>query len=267
MLEGNILKMKSKLLDTVEYSLPLSGKEIGMNQFLGKHIKLEFTGIINDIHDGKEIKKSFGQGFSYPNFMKLACNDACILSPEKCHFHLGTCREPEWGKENCFIDHYVYLSLTSGMKVGITRHSQVPTRWIDQGAVAALPLVKVKDRLTSGLIEKELKTIMSDKTSWQRMLKNEVQEVDLEDERERLYDEFADLFDDMDAEDIEDGVTKINYPVLEYPKKVKSMNFDKQDIVEGTLLGIKGQYLMLDTGVINMRRHQGYYVKLSSNEI
>jgi len=260
---GNILKMKSMLLDTVEYSLPIGEQYLSMNQFLGKSIKLEFNGVINCIETGNKIKKTYGQGYSYDSFMKLAACDLCIVKPELCHYHKETCREPEWGLKNCFIPHVIYLSDTSSLKVGITRETQVPTRWIDQGATSAIPLVRVENRYTSGLIEVELKSNFSDKTNWRNMLKGINGDFNLEEERERVFEEFADLFDDMGAEEIEDGVTEINYPVLEYPEKITSLSFDKQPVIEGILQGIKGQYLIFDTGVINMRKHQGYFIEVS----
>lgn len=261
--EGNILKMKSKLSDVVEYSLPLSGVGVPMNEMIGKKVTLEFSGIINCIATGEKIKKAYGQGYSYKAFITLAECDSCIMRPELCHYDQGTCREPKWGEEHCMIEHYVYLSVTDQMKVGITRHTQIPTRWIDQGASYAIPLVKVKDRKTSGMIEAEIKKTMSDKTNWRKMLENVVPEIDLHEERERLYEEFGDLFDTYDAQDLDDDITEIRYPVLEYPTKVKSLSFEKTPKIEGVLMGIKGQYLIFDIGVINMRKYQGYYINLS----
>ena len=260
---GNILKMKSKLDEVVEYKLPIGDELLLMNQFLEKKIKLEFSGEIHCIDSGKKIKKTYGQGYSYDSFMKLAACDMCIVKPELCHYHKGTCREPEWGEKNCFSPHVIYLSDTSSLKVGITRKSQVPTRWIDQGAIKAIPLVEVENRLISGQIEVELKQAFNDKTNWRNMLKGLESDIDLEEEKERVFEEFADLFDDMGAEEIEDPMVEINYPVVEYPKKITSLSFDKTAKVEGTLLGIKGQYLIFDSGVINIRKHQGYQIKIS----
>ncbi|MDD0853770.1 DUF2797 domain-containing protein [Halobacteriovorax sp. GB3] len=264
-MEGNILKMKSSLEEVVQYSLPLGDELLEMNPLIGKKVKITFEGRINDIYNGELIKKSYGQGFSYKSFITLARCDSCIVKPELCHYEEGTCREPKWGEENCLIPHYIYLSVTDQMKVGITRHTQLPTRWIDQGASYALPIAEVSTRKISGLIETEIKSIMSDKTNWRKMLKNEVPEIDLYEERERVFEQFGDLFDEFDALDLDDDLTEIKYPVLEYPEKVTSMSLDKKPIVEGTLMGIKGQYLIFDNGVINMRKHQGYYIKIEAN--
>jgi len=216
---GNILKMKSSLGNKVTYQLPIGDELLTMNQFLNKKISLEFDGQINCIDTKKKIKKTFGQGYSYDSFMKLACCDVCIVKPELCHFEKGTCREPEWGLANCFKPHVVYLSDTSSIKVGITRESQVPTRWIDQGATRAIPLISVENRLISGQVEVELKNMFHDKTNWRNMLKGISSGEDLVQLKEDVFEEFGDLFDDMGAEEIEEGVIEINYPVIEYPKK------------------------------------------------
>ena len=260
---GNILKMQGSLGDTVTYHLPIGEERLYLNQLLETKLKIEFTGTINCIDSGKKIKKSYGQGFSYDSFIKLAACDVCIVKPELCHYDKGTCREPDWGLKNCFQPHVVYLSDTSSIKVGITRQSQVPFRWIDQGATQAIPVVQVENRLISGQVEVELKSMFDDKTNWRNMLKGLTSELDLEEQKEQIFDQFGDLLDDMGADEIETGIVDIKYPVVEYPKKIVSLGFDKNPIIEGILLGIKGQYLIFDVGVINMRKHQGYELKIS----
>ncbi len=194
----------------------------------------------------------------------------CIIKPELCHYRLGTCREPEWGEKHCMQDHYVYLANSSGVKVGITRHSQVPTRWIDQGAVQVLPIMKVISRYLSGLAEIIIAKHVSDKTSWQKMLKNQVQMLDLIAKRDELLEvcseEFTQLEQQFDEQAIQllpkQQVVEISYPIRQYPLQVKSFNFDKSTEVAGVLQGINGQYLLLDTGVVNIRRFAGYEVEL-----
>lgn len=270
--EGDIRKMQSTLTDSaVDYALPMGDSTVPLNALLGESISLSFLGAIHCVHCGRKTKKSFNQGYCYPCFRRLAQCDSCIMSPEKCHYAAGSCREPEWGDANCMVDHFVYLANTSGLKVGITRGTQVPTRWIDQGASQALPAFRVASRLDSGLVEVTFAAHVADKTAWQRMLKGANDPMDLPAERARLMETCTDAIealqrdrgiDAITALDTED-VTEINYPVLEYPSKVKSMTFDKVPEVSGTLMGIKAQYLILDTGVINMRRHAGYAVALS----
>ncbi len=265
---GALHKMHTTLKDQVEYRLELSDTLV-LNELLGKRISISYEGQINCTHCGRKTKKSFSQGHCYPCFTKLAQCDTCIMSPEKCHFAAGTCRDENWAEQNCFTDHFVYLSNTSSLKVGITRHTQLPTRWIDQGAVEALVLYRVADRRLSGLVETEFKSLVKDKTNWRAMLKGDVTEMSLEDERERLAHEMAPTIDALMKKEglqalspLGEGPVSIEYPVLEYPTKITSFNLDKAPRVEGTLMGIKGQYLILDTGVINMRKFTGYQVKI-----
>ena len=161
--------------------------------------------------------------------------------------------------------HYIYLAKTSHLKIGITRQTHVPGRWIDQGADEVLPILKVKDRLNSGLVEVELSKSISDKTDWRAMLLGTTCSDDLISMRESLFNTYGDLLDDLEAEEVgSDEIVKINYPILKYPTKVTALSFDKDKTVEGTLQGIKGQYLILDTGVINIRKFQGYAIDLLS---
>ena len=186
------------------------------------------------------------------------------MRPETCHYHLGTCREPEWGLSNCFTPHIVYLANSSGVKVGITRTTNTPSRWIDQGAISALPILQVKTRLDSGLIEKNLKSFIADKTNWRAMLKNETEPADLVATRASLLGEISSLVDKLDAKTCPDDVINIDYPVLKYPTKVVSLSFDKTPVISGVLDGIKGQYLLLESGVLNVRKFSSYHLTLST---
>jgi hypothetical protein len=267
---GNLRKMRTELATPVNYSLLLNDEAIPMNPLLGRELKLSFTGTINCVHCARLTKKSFNQGYCYPCFTRLAQCDSCIIKPEKCHYAAGTCREPEWGEANCFQPHYVYLANSSGLKVGITRHNQIPTRWIDQGAVAAVPVMRVSSRQISGLMEVAFKDHVADKTSWQKMLKGVIEPLDMLARRDELLEQvqpaMATLQERFGADAVEllpdAEVVEIEYPVLAYPAKVKSFNFDKDPLVQGTLQGIKGQYLIFDSGVINMRKFGGYEISL-----
>ena len=269
---GAVRKMKTELVNPVSYTMLLGEHAIPMNQYLGQQLQLEFHGAINCIHCDRKTSKSFNQGYCYPCFKRLAQCDSCIVSPEKCHYAAGTCREPEWGEQHCMIDHIVYLANTSGTKVGITRGSQVPTRWMDQGATQARPIFRVSNRLQSGLVETAFKSHIADKTNWQAMLKSDAEPVDLEVVRQRLMMDCASELNALLQTHGIQAITElpdepdvhISYPVLEYPTKVKSLNLDKTPVIGGTLLGIKGQYLMFDTGVINMRKYGGYNVSLQT---
>ncbi len=267
---GCLRKMKTELTHPVSYRLPLSDQLVDLNPLIGQQLTLRYSGRFFCIHCNRKSSKSFNQGYCYPCFISLAQCDMCIMKPESCHYDKGTCREPEWGEAFCFQPHYVYLANSTGIKVGITRQTQIPTRWIDQGAVQALPILKVQSRYISGLVEVVIANHVSDKTSWQRMLKNQLESVDLLARRDELLTEcrtdLTGLTQRFGAQALEylpeAEVVDIQFPVNVYPLKVKSFNFDKQPEVSGVLQGIKGQYLMFDTGVLNIRKFAGYEVEL-----
>lgn len=250
------------------YSIAVGDTRIPLNDLIGRPLRLDFDGVIRCVHCDRKTNKSFNQGFCYPCFRKLAACDSCIMSPEKCHYHLGTCREPEWGETHCMVEHVVYLANSSGLKVGITRASQVPTRWIDQGAVDAIPMVRVASRYIAGLVEVACKTHVADRTNWRAMLKGDVPELDLAKERQRMLGLIAADLDALRQTHGEDSIRAVDeeglglsYPVQIWPEKIKTHNLDKTPEVEGVLEGIKGQYLILDTGVINIRKFTGYEVR------
>lgn len=269
---GNILKMQTTLGDSaknqpVQYQLPIGEKLLAMNEHIGETIKLTYQGEINCVACGRKTKKSFAQGHCYPCFRSLASCDMCIMKPETCHYAEGTCRQPEWGESHCFIPHYVYLANSSGIKVGITRGTQIPTRWMDQGAAQALPVFQVATRLQSGLLEVVLKQHISDRTDWRKMLKADAEPLDLKALGDDLLDKCSNEIAKIKSEQgdaaiqaIDEHVVEISYPVSTYPEKIKSLNFDKQPEIEGVLKGIKGQYLILDTGVLNIRKFSGYNI-------
>ncbi|WP_205859280.1 DUF2797 domain-containing protein [Pleionea sediminis] len=267
MITGTLNKLKSQLESPVQYFLPVGEEDIGLNPLIGQKIRMEHTGNIYCSNCAKKTKKSFSQGYCYPCMKKLARCDMCIMKPETCHYHEGTCREPEWGETHCFIPHYVYLSNTSGLKVGITRHSQIPTRWIDQGATQAMILFKVATRQQSGFVETLFKDLIADKTNWRAMLKGNADSVDLAERGESLKNELSASLNQLisehgenEIEFMKSDVVDINYPVEAFPTKIASHNFDKNPVVEGVLMGIKGQYLLLDTGVINIRKFTSYEI-------
>lgn len=263
---GNVRKMRSELAEPVKYYLPIGDKELNMNDFLGKEISLEYMGEIHCIKCGRKTNKSFSQGFCYPCFVSAPETEECVLRPELCLAHEGKARDMEYAERNCLTEQVVYLSVTSGLKVGVTRNTQVPTRWIDQGAVLAIELSRTPNRYTAGLVEVALKAYMKDKTNWRAMLKNEISfEGDLLKEKDRAIDLLpAELTEYRSGND---QITYIQYPVIQFPKKVSSLNFDKDPIVRGKLTGIKGQYLIFDDeSVINIRKFGGYLVKISSGE-
>jgi hypothetical protein len=250
-------------MGSAQYQLPIGDKLLNMNDLIGETIQLEFNGQISCANCGKATNKSYSQGYCYPCCQKLARCDLCIMKPETCHHHLGTCREPQWGLDNCFAPHVIYLANSSGVKVGITRKSNIPSRWIDQGAVSALPILEVDTRLKSGQIEVALKDFVNDKTNWRKMLKNEVEEIDLLQVRDELLPKVQILVNELGAKTLNNETLEINYPVVEYPNKISSLNFDKTPLISGVLKGIKGQYLILDVGVLNIRKFGSYNITLT----
>ncbi|VAX13573.1 FIG00953934: hypothetical protein [hydrothermal vent metagenome] len=269
---GHLRKMLTSLEVPVQYHLPLDEERVDMNSLIGQPISLNFVNEIHCLACGRKTSKSFNQGYCYPCFKKLAQCDSCIIKPELCHYDQGSCREPEWGEQHCLQDHIVYLANSSAIKVGITRSSQIPTRWIDQGASSALPIFRVKNRLLSGRIEVILKQHISDRTDWRKMLRGKPETLDLADKRDALLAICKNEIDELMAESAAGAVTRlasetpvnIEFPVNHYPAKVSSFNFDKTPEINGVLNGIKGQYLILDSGVLNIRKFGGYRVRLQT---
>lgn len=260
---GNVRKMRVQLEQPVSYTLNLDEAEVDMNALVGQPIELKYLGEIHCKICGRKTKKSFGQGFCFKHFRDAPENSECIIRPELCEGHLGKGRDPEWEQIHHVQPHVVYLAVASGLKVGVTREQQVPTRWIDQGAWKAIRLAETPHRRLAGEIEVALKNHISDKTHWQKMLKNVLAtDLDLLEEKARMTELIPEALRVHASEN--DEIVEIEYPVQQFPTKVKSINFDKQDTLAGTLQGIKGQYLLFDEGrVINLRKHTGYRVQLS----
>jgi hypothetical protein len=262
MKEGILLKMQTDLRDEVEYVLSLGTEKIEMNKLIGRMISFKYLDTIHCIRCGRKTSKSFAQGYCYPCFTTAPETSECVLKPELCQAHEGISRDMQWSEQHCLQDHIVYLALSSGVKVGVTRASQVPTRWIDQGAWKTIRLARTPNRYLAGRIEVALKAHMSDKTNWRHMLTNKLAEnVDLFKEKEKAAGNLDQEFSQYVIPD--DQITEINYPVTEYPDKVKSLGFDKTKFIESVLIGIKGQYLILEEGaVLNVRKHSGYLVAM-----
>lgn len=260
----------------VEYKFILDREEVDLPFQLGQEIEIEATGQIFCVSCGNKTPKSYSQGHCFKCFKTKASCDLCIMKPETCHYHLGTCREESFAQSVCFQPHIVYLANSSALKVGITRLGQMPTRWLDQGATQALPLMKVGSRRLSGQLEILFGTEVADKTDWRKLLKGEAAPLDLIQIRDELVERFApkirDIHDQF-AQNLdfneqieylaEEQPRQFIYPVEHYPEKIKSHNLDKTPVIRGVLHGIKGQYLLLDTGVINIRKYTGYELKIS----
>lgn len=260
---GNIRKMRTELADPVRYYLPVGEEEVCMNDLIGKELEMEFLGEINCIRCGRKTSKSFAQGYCFPCFRSAPETEDCVLHPELCRAHEGVARDMEYAERHCLTDQVVYLSLTSGLKVGVTRIAQVPYRWIDQGAVRAIEIARAPNRYTAGLIEVFLKDHVNDKTNWRSMLKNELLfRGDLVSQKRAVLALLPAALAEFGTGN--DAITEIHYPVETYPAKVSSLNLDKDPEVDGLLIGIKGQYLIFSEGkVINIRKFGGYKIRLN----
>lgn len=258
--KGLIEKMRVSLNNPIEYSFDLDSV-VHMNDWIGKNIHLEWTGKIVCCNCGKTTKNSFGQGFCYPCFMSAPQAAPCIISPELCRAHLGEGRDLDWEEKHHNQPHIVYLAVSDAVKVGVTSASNKLTRWIDQGAHQAIIFAEVPNRYLAGTIEVALKQHFTDKTNWQRMLRNEISsDLDLVEEKGNAEDLLP--FDMRDFVSGNDEIITLDYPVLQFPSKVKSIGFDKSPTVKGKLVGIKGQYLLFeDQTVINIRKHTSYEVE------
>jgi hypothetical protein len=262
---GTLRKMTARLSEPVSYEFVDAldpQRRAHVNELLGRRIRLSHEGAFRCIHCGGSMKKPYGEGSCYPCFIRLPQNDICIVKPELCHFHntADPCRDPAWGERNCFIPHLLYLAAGAGLKVGITRHTQVPTRWIDQGASRAVAILRLPDRLSVGRAERLVSEIFPDRTPWQKMLRHELAAVDLEEARDRALAHLQGRIEGEVVEPLE--IVSIDYPALGWPSKVRSVNLERSPAVEGRLLAVKGQYLLLEELVINLRKHSGFLVRV-----
>jgi hypothetical protein len=247
----------------VMYALRLGEDTVALDQLVGTELAIRFTGTMSCVNCGRTVKKFFGQGFCWNCFSTAPDASECIVRPELCRAHLGEGRDSAWEQAHHLTEHVVYLSQTGGIKVGVTRATQVPTRWIDQGAVAALIIARTPYRQLAGLIEVELKKIFADRTNWRAML------TEVKADGEALFTArklaFAALALELGAYTVdEEAPLVLHYPVLDMPPKVNSVSLEKQPMIEGRLIGIKGQYLIFSDGrVFNVRNHAGHHISLN----
>lgn len=235
--------------------------KVEINSWVGKSISLRFTGDIHCIATGKKIKKTYGEGLSYDAFLSSPLNSPSIVHPELSRIHEGIAlRDFAWEQEHHNRPHYVYLSLTSHVKVGVTRDTNLFSRWIDQGATEGIRLAYAPYRQLAGAIEVALKEHFSDKTAWQAMLKGQCAHgSSLSEEKDRALQLLPEEFHGFIDED--DTVVGIEYPIVQLPAKPTSLKAETTPEFSGKLLGIKGQYWLLDGDrVFNVRSHAGYQV-------
>ena len=263
---NNILrKMSTKLSNKVEYFLEIHDKQYKINDYLGSFISIEWSGQVV-CECGKKMKKFYRPGYCYKCYWESPTASQSIFKPELCTAHLNIEeRDLEWEKKFQIAPHYVYLANSSGIKVGITRKEQKVTRWMDQGASQAILLAEVPNRRLSGDIEVALKKFVKDITNWRKMLSGEPEPIDLIKIKSELSMYVPEELKKYIVTD--NNVTEISYPVVEYPKKIKSLKLEKQNHIKGELKGIKGQYLLFDQDrVFNVRSHSGFIVNLSMQQ-
>ncbi len=259
--QGLLKKMQTEYKKVIHYFLETDNDVLEVNQLIGKSLRISF--ISHQCTNCGKAKKIYRQGNCYDCFYANAQVGDWVMRPELSKAHLGIeDRDLDYEKSVQLKPHIVYLAVSSNLKVGVTRKTQVPTRWIDQGASQAIAILETPNRYLAGIAEVALKEYMSDKTSWQKMLKNEVATIDLIAEKNKIKDllpeETKPYFLDSNKE-----VYHFEYPVVQYPTKIKSVNFDKIPTIEGVLKGVKGQYLLFENGqVLNVRNHEGFVVEI-----
>lgn len=264
MLAGLAMAKNGTETAQVEYALDLAGGAIPLGDRISTEFTLRFTGARTCISCGRSVRKFYGQGTCYPCLRNAPEASPCIIRPELCRAHLGEGRDMQWELDHHMQEHIVYLSFTGDVKVGVTRITQVPVRWIDQGAMLAVPIARVPYRQLAGAVEVDLKRLFSDRTDWRRMLllsDPEVGEAPLREARERALREV-----DLELREYmlpNEPLTSLSYPLISVPPKLVSVQLDKLPEVTGRLQGIKGQYLVWSDGrVLNVRNHMGYHVVL-----
>lgn len=259
--EGILTKMKTEMGDIVQYYLLFEQDFLNLNQVLNKRLAINF--LFYKCVNCNRNKKVFANGVCYHCFMLLPQMGQWVMRPELSTAHEGKAdRDLDYEREAQLQPHVVYLANSSNVKVGVTRKSQIPERWIDQGAHEAIEIVEVPNRYLAGITEVALKEHVSDKTNWRRMLANDLEDLDLvkikEDLRQHLPEEVQEFYL-PDVKELE-----IKFPVVSYPPKCKTLNLTKMPFYDGILKGIKGQYLIFEDGMVfNVRKHEGFVVSLT----
>ena len=259
--EGVLTKMQSEFGNPIQYYLEFENSFLNVNQVLGKEITIKLEGF-QCLNCGKR-KKIFRQGFCYDCFYASPSAGDWIMKPELSTAHLGIAdRDLDYESKVQLQPHIVYLATSSEVKVGVTRKTQVPTRWIDQGAEKAIAIVEVPNRYLAGITEVALKEHFADKTNWRKMLTNDIVTNDLILEKAKVESLLPLEVKEYFFYD-KNEVYEMMYPILDYPKKISSLSLEKNPNFKGVLIGIKGQYLLFEDGtVFNVRSSEGSVVRV-----
>src|SRR5690554_2564034 len=261
--QGVLTKMQTENGSPIQYYLIFDNDFLHVNQLLDKKVSITFLRY-QCLTCGLQ-KRIYRQGCCYDCFFQSPHTAAWVISPELSKAHLDIeDRDLVYEKEIQLRPHVVYLANSSNIKVGVTRKSQIPYRWIDQGAHEAIEIVEVPNRYLAGIVEVALKDHISDKTNWRMMLRNDLKDEDLvhwrNDLKKYIPEEAAAYYLENNAE------TNLQFPVLKYPEKPKPLNLIKSPYYEGVLKGIKGQYLLFDDDtVFNVRSNEGFVVSIRVN--
>jgi len=270
MLEGVLQRLAVEAGDPARYQLVVAkadnaGGEVHenfpLNPLINRGLRIEFNGRITCAACGADTRRSYGEGHCYGCFRRLAACDLCVVSPVRCHFAQGTCREPQWGEAFCMQPHLVYLANSSGVKVGITTEGGQVGRWLDQGATQGLVIARATTRHLAGVLEDRLAQRVSDRTDWRRLLSRDAEPIDLPAQREMLREAAGALPEGVDWLENE-PVLGLRFPVQSYPRRLVRLRLEEAATVSGRLLGIKGQYLLFEHGVLNVRRHRSFHVRV-----
>lgn len=267
--QGFIRGLHHEVANPIAYKFATDAGSVIVNDLLGQTVTVRFAGEKACIACGRRVKKLYQNGYCFPCVTSLAECDLCIVKPHDCHFHKGTCRDDSYGLSQCMIPHYVYLAYSSDVKVGLTRKGRELTRWVDQGASAAVLVAQTPTRKAAGELEMQIASFLPDKTQWRKMLAlgentNGVQEALLESYEKVGGFIRSQLPDTHLVED--DTVHAFHYPRLsDVSFPMKSLSLDRTPEIAGRLLGVKGQYLLFDQGVFNVKRHSGMKVELTAS--
>ncbi len=261
MVEGVLKKMITEYESPIQYYLSLSDDIINVNSLIDKKVSLTFKGY--ECLSCKKQTTLYRQGFCKNCFFSIPQAAEWVLKPELSKAHLEQeDRDLNFEKQMQLQPHIVYLAYTSHIKVGVTRKSQIPTRWIDQGAHSAIPLLETPNRYLAGVAEVALKNVFYDKTHWTKMLQSENTDIDWSKEKQKAIEEISEELKQYVSSSLD--IYKIIYPTLTIPSNVKSLNLEKESQYIQKLIGVKGQYLIFEEGIVfNIRGNEGTMIDLS----
>lgn len=264
-MEGFFLELSHQVQSPIHYELRVrTGTDkidtMPLTTIIGSTVNIEHTGQKKCLVCGRKVKKLYQNGYCFPCVTSLAECDLCIVKPHECHHANGTCRDNQFAESHCLIPHYVYLAFSSGFKVGLTRKGRQLIRWVDQGASQAMLLAELPSRKHAGEMEMTIAKNIADKTDWRKMLRGEtIPDKTLTEIRSQVESTLPEEYREYLL--LDSHIHTFHYPRTEDAVlNLNSLSLDKVPNIKGRLLGVKGQYLLLDNGVFNVKKHSGYSV-------